>query len=673
VVAGHGTPSGTRPARSAIGSCAAHAAIAAGYLALAVAHTYPLIEHLDSRLPGQGLGDNVSFVWNLWWMRQALASPAYQFFASPLILAPLGGSLVLHTHTALTAFVAATLLAPLPVVEAQNVLLIASIALNGFAAYVLAYAVTRARTASLAAGALFLVAPAIAARLMGHYNLVLAWPMVFACAALVAWWRRPCLPVGLALAITTAAIPYADYYYAIFFGLFALLYSATEFCELRVSARRPARQTAGLLLLLMAGAAFLVAALIAFSPYPEITIAGARVSMRSPTNALMIGWLLTAAAALATWRPSLRVSRRQRATPSPRLAHQALLLGIVLVLVVPVAVPAWHLWQSGDYVTQRSSLKSSPRGVDAASMVLGPPFSGPAGAAVRQTYRRFGIDPIESSAWIGLFTIFLVAVAARVRSREREFRRWSIVGAAFGLWSLGPYLIVLGSNTGLLLPQALARLVPVLNNARIPGRAMTMVALAAAILAAMALIRPVAKPARRSWLWLLAALAVLENIAAPLPLATMPDAGVYRQIALDATARSVLTLPFGVRDGFGEQGRGESESLYAQTLHGHPLIGGFLARVSGRTWAWYESTEPYRTLLALSSGAAAATAPPGCDVIASGLQQANVGFVVLYRDDAPAPLTAFATARLPLRMVAADDRRTLFAVDPEASPCNSAE
>ena len=41
------------------------------------------------------------------------------------------------------------------------------------------------------AGALFLVTPPVTARLMGHYNLVLVWPLACACAAYVWWWRKP--------------------------------------------------------------------------------------------------------------------------------------------------------------------------------------------------------------------------------------------------------------------------------------------------------------------------------------------------------------------------------------------------------------------------------------------------------------------------------------------------
>src|SRR3954462_3888588 len=64
-------------------------------LALAILQTWPLVQHLDTDLPGLGLGDNVSFVWNLWWMREALASPRWSFFSTPMAFAPLGVPLVL--------------------------------------------------------------------------------------------------------------------------------------------------------------------------------------------------------------------------------------------------------------------------------------------------------------------------------------------------------------------------------------------------------------------------------------------------------------------------------------------------------------------------------------------------------------------------------------------------
>jgi hypothetical protein len=653
------------PARSA----GIHIALLAGYLVLATIHTYPLILHLDTHLAGQGLGDNVSFVWNVWWMREALASSSYDFFTNPLIEAPLGASLILHTHTALSAFLGATVLAPLSVVAAQNILLIVSLALNGMSAYLLSLVVTRARGPSILAGALFLVTPPITARLMGHYNLVLVWPLACACAAYVWWWRRPRVWTALVLAATAALIPYADYYYAVFFGVFAIAYAVVELWHVRIHAVRGRRSTSSTVLFALAAIAALAGIAIALSPAGNVRVGSATVSVSTPTNAWIAAWLLGLAAAVVRWQPRVRVIRRQ--SPPPGLIRS---LGPALVvfalLLTPLIVPAWRSLSSGDYVTQTSSLKTGPHGVDLASLVLGPPFSGITGPLVRRAYQATGIDVMESSAWIGLAPILLLVMLLRRAPLTAEIRRWLAIAAVFGIWALGPYLIVLGHNTGLLLPQALAHVIPIVNNARIPARALAVCTLAMAIVIAAALSSPLKRPIAAWTLWTLLVLAIGESIGAPLPLAAIRPAGIYADVAASSESGAVLTVPFGVRDGFGEKGLLEHDALYGQTIHRRALAGGFLARLPRRVWSWYEETEPYRTLLALSTPGATAPPLPSCESILAGLRAGSISHVVLYRADASPALTSFVEDRIPVRRVGEDDERVLFAVDAtRPGPC----
>jgi hypothetical protein len=567
-------------------------------------------------------------------------------------------SLILHTHTALGAFLSATLLEPWSIVEAQNVLLIVSLALNGLAAYTLAWTVSGARGPSILAGALFLVAPSVTARLMGHYNLVMAWPMAFACAAYLRWWRRPTFTSAALMAASAALIPYADYYYAVFFGLFALAYAASELWDADVRTSS-ARTRTSVVFTGLALVAYLVGITIAVTPERVWRVGWSTISIGSPTNALMIGWLLTLAALVARWRPRLRLTRR--ASPDPSTRRTLLVaLALFVVLLAPLIVPALAYVSSGDYVTQSSSLKSSPRGVDLVTVALGPPFNGVLGSSVRGLYDRLGIDAMEASAWIGVSLTVLLVMSLRGADTARELRRWLGLTGLFAIWALGPFLIVVARNTGVLLPQAAAQIIPVLNNARIPGRAMTIVALALVVVLSIALSRR--KHARPMWaLSILSGLAIVESIGAPLPLTAMPGPGVYADIATDVRTGAVLTIPFGVRDGFGEKGRLEHESLYGQTIHRRPLVGGFLARLPPRVWAWYEETEPYRTLLALSSGSAS-TSLPSCEHVLAGLRAASVEFVVWHPADASATLREFVT-QLPLRRLSQDDERVLFAVD----------
>jgi hypothetical protein len=646
-----------------------HLGLLGAYVALAVAHTWPLVRHIDTHLPGLGLGDNVSFIWNNWWMREALASSSHEFFISPLMQSTVGVPLILHTHAALTAFLSATLLAPLPVIMAQNVLLIGSLALNGLGAYVLSRTAGGARGPSMLAGALFLVASPVTARLMGHYNLVLAWPLAFACAAYVTWWRAPTRWKAVLVAATAALVPYADYYYAVFFGVFALGYGASRIWRWQPEATRRGRTWASTLLFTLAGLAAATAATIALLPAFQFHIAGTTISVRTTTNAMTAAWFLALAGGVVHWRPRLRLTRRDSVSPA-LTATLLLALPVFLILLTPLIVPAWTLWSSGDYVTQTSSLKSGPQGVDVATLVLGPPFGGVLGPTVRGAYASLGLDVMESSAWLGLGTMLLALVALRRASPSTEVRRWMAIAACFGVWALGPYLIVVGHNTGIVLPQALAHVVPLVNNARIPGRAMAACALALSVVVAIALSSTA--QSSRSWrlVGLLAALAVGESLAAPLPLSAVPPPGVYADIARGSESGAVLSIPFGVRDGFGEKGLLEHDALYGQTLHRRPIAGGFIARLPPRVWSWYETHEPFNALLTLSTPGAALSVTPSCESILAGLRAGSIAYVVFYPEDASAALSAMVNDRMPLRRIAEDDRRVLFAVDlTRREPC----
>src|SRR5713226_7870605 len=89
------------------------------FIALALAWSFPLAAHLSTHISG-GPGDNLAFLWNTWWMREAVAHADINFFHTDRLFAPFGIDLTLHTHTALPAWMAATVLAPLSIVAAQN-------------------------------------------------------------------------------------------------------------------------------------------------------------------------------------------------------------------------------------------------------------------------------------------------------------------------------------------------------------------------------------------------------------------------------------------------------------------------------------------------------------------------------------------------------------------------
>ena len=128
----------------------AHLGPAALFAALSMLLTWPLAVQVSTHIPGDGFGDAVVFFWNEWWMRHVLAGDGLPaFLSTDALFYPGGVDLALHTHTALNSLAAATLLGAAPLADALNLTILANGALNGFAAYLLAWRLTGHRLGSI--------------------------------------------------------------------------------------------------------------------------------------------------------------------------------------------------------------------------------------------------------------------------------------------------------------------------------------------------------------------------------------------------------------------------------------------------------------------------------------------------------------------------------------------
>jgi hypothetical protein len=343
----------------------------------------------------------------------------------------------------------------------------------------------------------------------------------------------------------------------------------------------------------------------------------------------------------------------------------------VCVMLLPLAYEASRVWSSGDYVTQRYSWRSAPSGIDAASLVLGNPTSVWLGSIVRPIYASLKIEPVESAAWMGVVPIALILLSLRTRgdghaasSPTSHVRRWLIVLACFGIWSLGPYLVAFGVNSGLMLPQIFVRYVPIVSNARMPGRAFTLVMLATAMIGATMIASHPMFERRRVLRYLAIALVVIDFWPAPFPVAAFDTPALYATLASQPRA-VLLELPMGVRDGFGEIGWLDHASLMHQMVHRDPIAGGFVARLPDRIKKAYETDAVFGPLLALSEPADAridrrVLDPPdkslACVVRYVAMPKAIAGA-------SAAALAAFAREVFVLRLLTENGDRELYAVD----------
>jgi hypothetical protein len=249
---------------------------------------------------------------------------------------------------------------------------------------------------------------------------------------------------------------------------------------------------------------------------------------------------------------------------------------------------------------------------------------------------------------------------ALIRYRDQpEVRTWLVLAAVFFAIAVGPFIRVNGVDTGIPGPFALLRYVPGLSNARMPGRAIIVVQLAAAMLAAMV----VARRAPHSFGgvgWLLFLL--VESFPHPTPLYALPRTdAVDAAMAASPVTGSVLELPTGIRDGFGMVGWFDHRALIHQMHHGRPIVGGFVARISRPLRDRYLGTPVFAAAFGLSDQENPQEGP----LSAKDAGDQGVAFLVLNRDALHRlpSLTRSTLESEGFRFVLADGDRELYAVD----------
>ena len=647
------------PEPSLVGSRARHLAVAALLSLVVVAQTWPLVRHLGTALPGTGPGDNVNFVWNLWWMRH-VGWNSSGFFHSDYLLWPFGADLILHTHTILNGVAAATLLSRLSVVEAQNVLVLASVFLNLLSAYALAHDVTRNRAGSVMAAMIFGGAPYFAAHLEGHFNLIAGWVipvwLLFARRAADSRRMRDAVLAGAALAL----VAYADYYYLVFsVAAAACLLVVTHGRVRLVCERRQSRNLLSVIVWLLAALLAVLIAWIHISGGTTLRVGGLDVSLRGTFNPRIALWTTLAAAALLRWRLGLRPERVERGFGRTD-ARLALVAGAVFCgAAIPLVAPAARVIGSGDYVAPPTYFRSASPGIDVVALVNGNPRHPLVGRYVRQFADRLHIDPIEGIGWLGVVPVVLAWFGWRRWPAAAERRAWAWLFGVFLVWALGPFLMVWGWNTALVLPQTALRYLPIVSNARIPGRAMVVVYLALAILSAMGF----ATRSHSRWpVCTLIVLTIVDYASAPMPLWRVDVPSVYQALRARGDEGALLELPMGIRDGFGSRGSMDPGSPLFQTIHQHPVVGGFVARIPERVKTGYFDDRVFGPLLRASEPSTQTVALPAPGAFHDDLRAKGIRYVILRRSAAPTSMTRLVEEALGASLLARDADRDLFEV-----------
>jgi hypothetical protein len=143
-----------------------------------------------------------------------------------------------------------------------------------------------------------------------------------------------------------------------------------------------------------------------------------------------------------------------------------------------------------------------------------------------------------------------------------------LVCGALLVLALGPRLVVAGINTGVPLPYELLAVIPGVSTARRPNHLVVMMFPLLALLAACGVQALWQRGRRGRWAaGGLAALAVLECLVLPLPVAHFGVSPAYAE--LRGTPGAVLELPLGHRS---------AGPMKSQMLHERPTVTGYLSR-----------------------------------------------------------------------------------------------
>ncbi|MCY3763290.1 MAG: hypothetical protein OXH50_18745 [Gemmatimonadetes bacterium] len=204
-------------------------AVFLSYFLCSLVFTFPLILRLTTHVPGQEVeGDVPTYIWNLWWMQQALTGGISPFFCE-FIFAPYGVSLVFHAFVFVKALLAVPMQWFCTAWTAYNILILGTFTLAGWGMFLLAHHLTRDRRAAWVAGLIFAFSPYMLTRSLCHFNYLSSeWiPLYVLCLIRLLETKSLRWAWGGALCLLLTA--YCEYYYLIYLFLFTFFFLGWRF------------------------------------------------------------------------------------------------------------------------------------------------------------------------------------------------------------------------------------------------------------------------------------------------------------------------------------------------------------------------------------------------------------------------------------------------------------
>jgi len=128
------------------------------------------------------------------------------------------------------------------------------------------------------------------------------------------------------------------------------------------------------------------------------------------------------------------------------------------------------------------------------------------------------------------------------------------------------------------------------------------------------------------------------------------------------SSASLIGLPTGIRDGLSSLGNFSAHSQYYQTVHGKPIVGGYLSRTTPGRKRSYQDHPVLGPLVDLSEGRPVSQTRRNRAKRAAQafIESTHLGYVVINHQNGSVELERFAVEVLGLRRIQRDQDRSLY-------------
>lgn len=518
-----------------------HLAVLGFYVAVAVLMTWPAAAHLGDRVAGDP-ADNSLFVWTTWVVRQQVLSGQSPLYTT-YIYYPDGISLALHALVITKTLPGVLLQAFLSPSATLNLFLLVSMALTGYATWLLVRYLTQDDVAALVGGLVFSCSPFyLAHAAAGHLDYVSVEGIPLFCYFIVRAFEKrrwqDAVYAGLAMAYTGLSNWTYQLYLLVFCALFFVYHLAVE--------RR---------------------AHLRWNVLRQYVVAGGVAAISSAP--LLV--------------PAYVASRSGTYDITRYVGGAALYVSDVLGFFVPSP----NHWLAGDLV--QPVFNQFTGGRYEGTVYLGLTVLILAGLGLRRAGRKRG------TFWLIVALLFALIsmgpglhILGHYQFSSLAWMRMGSVAKSLGIPMKPAWVQTFDQAPMIPLPGALLQLLPFFQWTRAPSRFIAVTMLALAVLAGFGVARLRELTRERRWLHLpapavtaviLGMLVLFEFCIVPFPTTPIVVPDFYRRLAQEAGDFAILDLPIQPY---------QLQPQFLQTFHGKRLVYGHISRVPEERFAYLD-------------------------------------------------------------------------------------